>query len=122
MRSLKNLGRFVTVGACLLAFSMMSGTAEARPKYMTGFKALYAAKLSGVKITCACCHPTKSKKDRNDYGAALGKVLTKKNETDADKIKAALGKIEKEKSGTDGKTFIDLIEDGKLPGGDKAVK
>ena len=45
-----------------------------------------------------------------------------KNQKDVAKIKAALEKGGKEKSATDGKTFIDLINDGKMPGTKDVVK
>lgn len=124
MRSLKILGRFLTVGACMLAITLMtSESAFARAQYLKAFKAKYGEKeLKGVKVTCGVCHPTKSKKERNNYGAALGKLVGKKNEKDAKKIEEAIGKAEKEKSATDGKTFGDLIKDGKLPGTEDVVK
>jgi hypothetical protein len=74
------------------------------------------------KLTCAVCHPDKDKKIRNNYGAAFGKALTKKNETDEAKIKEALTKSEGEKSATDGKTFGDLIKAVELPGTAEAAK
>ena len=55
------------------------------------------------------------KKEKNNYGAAFGKALGAKNEKDGEKIKAALIKAEGEKSAVDGKTFGDLLKDGKLP-------
>ncbi len=77
------------------------------------------------KLGCAVCHPKdakEKKKARNNYGAALGKVVGKKNQTDEDKIKEALTKIEKEKSADGTKTFGDLIKEGKLPGTDEVAK
>ena len=55
---------------------------------------------------------------RNDYGKAFGTALgpDAKSVKDADKVKAALEKAAKEKSSTEGKTFGDLIKEGKLPG------
>ncbi len=74
------------------------------------------------KFECKVCHPGKSKKQRNDYGTALAKALGKKNEKDEDKIKEAIEKVAKEESSTKGKTFGDLIKDGKLPGTEEVVK
>lgn len=125
MRSLKTLGHLVTVGACLVAVVSLSSSAFARPKYCGAITECYPelAKKHGKdgKLTCAVCHPSteKSKKARNNYGAALGKHLEKKNETDVDKIKAALKKTEDDKSKTEGKTFGDLIKAGDLPGTDE---
>ena len=114
--------RNLIVAACMLAFVASGQQASARLQYLKAFKAAYASKLSGQKLTCAVCHPTKSKKDRNNYGAAVGKNVGMKNQKDEAKIKEALEKGGKEKSATDGKTFIDLINDGKLPGTKDVVK
>jgi hypothetical protein len=90
--------------------------AQARVKYSTEFKKQYPA-LKGV--TCFTCHdkdpdsPT-SRKLRNEYGVALEHALGKKNVLDVEAIKAALAKVESEK-GTNGKTFGDVIKEGKLP-------
>lgn len=121
MRILKNLGLYVTVGACLMALVAISGeTAVARPKYASTMTKQYPdlAKKHGKngKLSCAVCHPVSSKKKRNNYGVAVGKNLGKKNQTDEEKIKEALVKAEKEKSHVEGKTFGDLIEAGELPG------
>jgi hypothetical protein len=40
-----------------------------------------------------------------------------KKEKDVAKIKEALVKVEKEKSSVEGKTFGDLLKEGKLPSG-----
>ena len=127
MRSLKNLGRFLIAGACVFAMFLAFGeSASARPKYQAVMSKTYEdlTKKHGKdgKLSCAVCHPTKSKKERNNYGAALGKALEKKNETDEAKIKEALVKTEKEKSATEGKTFGDLIKAGELPGTEEVVK
>ena len=127
MRSLKNLGRYAVAGACLFAIVVLTGnTASARPKYAAVMSKQYEdlAKKHGKngKLSCAVCHPTKSKKERNNYGAALGKAIGKKNQSDEAKIKEALVKTEKEKSATEGKTFGDLIKAGELPGTKDVVK
>ena len=117
----------VMVAAAVLVMS--SPDASARPKYATNANAKYPdlAKKIGTdgKLTCALCHTTKdnSKKQiRNNFGAAVGKNLEKKNESDDEKIKAALEKAEAEKSATDDKTFGDLIKDGTAPGTDEPAK
>ncbi|MEZ6122302.1 MAG: hypothetical protein R3C49_03880 [Planctomycetaceae bacterium] len=127
MRSLNSAGRFLVAGACLFAMVLVLGeTASARPKYSGVMSSTYEdlAKKHGKdgKLTCAVCHPTKSKKERNNYGAALGKALDKPNQSDEAKIKEALVKIEKEKSATEGKTFGDLIKAGELPGTEEVAK
>jgi hypothetical protein len=73
---------------------------------------------------CNVCHMGKSKKDKNEYGKAVGKYLTKdeynkiKSDADAAKkyIDAGLDKAATEKSAS-GQTFGDLIKAGQLPGG-----
>ena len=120
MRGMKTVGRFAVVGVCLLAIVAVSNNAFARPKYGAVMSATYPELTEkhgkDGKLACSVCHPTKSKKERNNYGAAVAKGLEKKNESDEAKIKEALKKAEKEKSATEGKTFGDLIEAGELPG------
>ena len=126
MRGLKTVGRTLIVGSCLFALVVLSGSAFARPKYAAVMSTTYPdlAKKHGKdeKLGCAVCHPDKSKKIRNNYGASLGKAIGKANESDEAKIKAALEKIESEKSATEGKTYGDLIKAGELPGTDKAAE
>jgi len=73
---------------------------------------------------CDVCHYGASKKSRNDYGVALSKVgVTQANynklKGDQDKLaqilKAMFKKVESAKS-VSGKTFGELIKEGKLPG------
>ena len=106
--------------AGLMLVAALSSGVQARPAYKTAFAKKYPDVDKAKKVSCAVCHPEKSKKVKNDYGTALGKVVAK-NEKDADKIAEALGKIEKEKSksedeGKKGKTFGEILEDGKWPG------
>lgn len=121
MLTVKNSVRFVVAATVVAAVFIMAGSdAVARPKYSNVANAKYPelAKKHGTdgKLTCALCHPVKDKKVRNNFGAALGGKLGKKNESDEDKIKEALTEAEKEDSATEGKTFGDLIEAGELPG------
>lgn len=121
MRSLNNLGRFVIAGACLFAIvAISSSSATARPQYQKAMSAEYPELTekhgNNGKLSCAVCHPTKKKKERNNYGAAFGKGLEKKNEKDEAALKKALESAAKEKSATEGKTFGDLIKAGELPG------
>lgn len=105
-----------------------SQVAMARPKYNTEFWGMYEKEIGKLKdeTKCAACHNGgDDKKKRNDYGKAFGAAIVSKDvggsvdkggEKDVEKIKKALEVVAKEKSGTDGKTFGDLIKDGKLPG------
>lgn len=100
-----------------LVFGMAAPTAHARPKYLMAFKEAYPKLASEADTTkCNVCHFGTEKKNRNDYGMAVGEGLGAKNVMEADKIKEGLTKAEKGKSSVEGKTFGDLIKDGKLPG------
>jgi len=128
MRSLKNLGRLAIAGVCLFAIVILTGhSANARPQYERAMSKVYPefnkkhANENG-KLSCSICHPTKKKKERNNYGTAFGKGLEKKNEKDEAKLKAALEKAAKEKSATEGKTFGDLIKEGELPGTEEVAE
>ncbi len=126
MLTMKSVVRGVVTSAAAVALVLtLAGDAMARPKYLAVANATYpelAKKQTDGKLTCGMCHPEKEKKVRNNYGAALGKSLEKKNEADEAKIKEALKKAEKEKSATDGKTFGDLISAGELPGTNEPAK
>lgn len=114
----KNL-TWVACGLSLAGVLMVvaSGDAQARPNYLGEFKKSYEKlEAEADKVKCGICHYGESKKNKNDYGDALGKALDAKNVKDAEVIKKALKKIEEEKSKTEGKTFGDLLKEGKLPG------
>jgi len=108
----------MVVGAVL--FSSVEKV-EARAQYKKAFETKYEDVKKKNKITCNACHG-KKKSIRNNYGKALEKSFEKipeKGEKDKKKIEAALTKAEKEKSAIDGKTFGDLLKDGKLPASEK---
>jgi hypothetical protein len=73
---------------------------------------------------CNVCHFGTSKKNRNDYGQALSSLgVTKENydalKGDQDKLNAALKDLFKKgeaAKSVSGKTFGELIKEGKLPG------
>lgn len=114
----------------MLVFS--AAPAWAIPPFNEAFKKAYvkegtplAEKVAEVK--CNVCHVGKEKKDKNEYGKAVGKFLkkadftgdTKKyaNVKDDDAQKALAEGLEKaaaEKSSS-GKTFGELIKAGELP-------
>ncbi len=111
-------GTWLVCGAVLaaLVFVATAQDAQARPKYMGAFKEAYPALVTQADtIKCNVCHFGDKKTNRNDYGMAVGKSLGEKNVMDAEKIKEGLKKAEAEKN-ADGKTFGELIKDGKLPG------
>lgn len=75
------------------------------------------------KAKCNVCHVGATKKVRNEYGKAINTFITKKDIKDKEKIQDALDKVAKLKSKADddsSPTYGDLIEQGKLPGGDPA--
>ena len=91
-------------------------------KYVTGNpNAGFVAAVGMAK--CNVCHKGTSKKDHNEYGVALKKFITKKgyDALKANPVAAAkyitdgLASGEAEKSAA-GKTFGELIKEGKLPG------
>jgi hypothetical protein len=102
-----------------LVYGASSNQADARKPYFDGFKEKYGEDKQFAPLIedakCFICHVGKSKKNRNAYGMALSKALTK-NEKDKEKIQEALGKVEADKA-PDGETFGELIKDHKLPGG-----
>ena len=108
---------WMACGIALAAASIwLAPSADARPNYNKEFWGMYPSLAEQKEATsCGACHG-KEKKVRNDYGKAVGEALGGTKVLDAEKIKAALTKAEGEKSGTDGKTFGELIKDGKLPG------
>ncbi len=113
----------LTMVAAFAAVGLMLGSsapADARPKYKMAWdaenlkegSAMHKA-LNGMS-NCNVCHQGKDRKNRNPYGAAIGKALGEKNVMDAEKITEAIGKASKEKAAGSDKTFGDLIKDGTL--------
>lgn len=93
------------------------GPADARPQYQKGFGEEYPGLKAEIdRVRCDACHCAKDKKTRNDYGEALRKALKVKNEKRLDVVRQAMRAVEKEPSAVGGKTFGDLIDEGRLPG------
>jgi adenosylmethionine-8-amino-7-oxononanoate aminotransferase len=88
------------------------------------FKAVYVKEgtpLAAAVATAKCnvCHVGDSKKERNAYGQALAERLDKKQDMkNVEKIRQALAEVAALPSAVDGKTFGDLIAEGKLPAGE----
>jgi hypothetical protein len=99
----------------MMASACLSPQAFARNGYNTEFWNSYPSLKEHKETKCGACHG-KDKKVTNDYGKAFGQALGDVKVTNVDKIKAALEKAEAAKSATDGKTFGELIKEGKLPG------
>jgi hypothetical protein len=118
--------RAVAVLSGLLILCIGVNVTFGRPDYRKQFEDAYkgskiASALQDAK--CNVCHYGKEKKNRNDYGVALSKLLTEKSYKELKtkpeelnkKIKEAFKKVSTEKS-SGGKTFGELIDAGKLPG------
>ena len=76
----------------------------------------FAKEVEAAK--CVVCHGEKSKKERNAYGSALDKLLTKEDKRDADNLRKALDEVAALPSDPDKKdapTFGALFKEGKLP-------
>jgi len=102
-------------GLAVLGIYTTSPEAEARPKFNATFPEVYPKlKDAQAKVKCGLCHEGETKKVRNEYGQAVGKGMSKKNESDVEVIKAAFKKAEAAKSKS-GKTFGEMIEAGELP-------
>lgn len=101
-----------------VSVSLLSASpAFARKQYLNAFKAKYPKVAAAQKLTCAACHPVKSKKTRNAFGQMLGKELGKRNQRDNDIIAAAFDKLEKAPSPVPGKSYSDLFGAGGTPDG-----
>jgi hypothetical protein len=103
-------------------------SSQGRPPYPALFMEEYKANPDIIKAAkeakCNVCHDAagKSKKDRNEYGKALGqhvtgadfKMLMANKAALAAKVSVALKATEAEKNAA-GKTYGDIIKGGKLP-------
>jgi cytochrome c2 len=114
--------RVVVCGVVVLvgvSFVATPERADARPQYLKEFADKYKNLESQAKDSkCLVCHFGDKKTNNNDYGIAIKKVFgEEKNVKDVAKITEAFAKAEQEKSTANGgKTFGELIKEGKLPG------
>ena len=106
--------------------------AQARPTYKKEFDGLYVKKEPGTPeekalaaavatAKCNVCHVGEKKKERNVYGQALSKLLTKDDAKNVEKIQESIKKVESDKSdpnNASAPSFGDLLKQGKLPAGD----
>lgn len=114
----------------LLVVALMASQASALPPFNKEFAAKYVEGNSNAAFVeavgtakCNACHEGTSKKNKNAYGKAVAMFLTKaefeKVKADADAAKKyideGLEKAAAEKSAS-GKTYGELIAEGKLPG------
>lgn len=111
MRRLPKAGiGLVLMAVAAFAFLGASGReAQARPQYMKEFKNIYGEKQKDSN--CLFCHPSKDdKKQRNEYGKAVGSAIAAKNTKDVEKIKAGIEKVGGEMY--EGKTYKEYFEGG----------
>jgi hypothetical protein len=124
---MKKVCALVLCAAAALSTTLLVQPVQARAPYKKQFEAMYVKKDStdptekkfaeaAEAAKCNICHVGEKKKDRNEYGMALAKLLQKGDEKDIPKIDAALVTVSKEAS-KGGPTYGDLIKEGKLPGG-----
>lgn len=122
--------------ACGVVLAGSPRPALAIPPFKKEFDAKYVKKdgtdvekefaAKAEKVKCNTCHKGKTKKERNAYGDALAELLDKKaDEKDLKKIQESLDKVAGMKSKADdpsSPTFGELIQQGKLPGGEEDLK
>lgn len=110
----------------VVALSVGSSAVFAIPEASKQFKDHYPAlKEKADEAKCNVCHFGSSKKNKNDFGKALGEFIKKENykadrvKAEPEKVKAefteAFKKVEATKS-KGGDTFGDRIKAGNLPG------
>ncbi len=100
-----------------LWLSLPGRTVEARPQYFETFKKTYEplGKAAEEK-RCAVCHGMGKKTERNKYGQAIAEAVgDQKNLKDDEAVLKAVRSVEAKASGVEGKTFGDLIKEGRLP-------
>jgi hypothetical protein len=119
---------YLLCAACLV--SALASPAGAYPQFQKAFQDAYLKSLKDKKVAeamekgdvkCLVCHQGKqTKKNRNDFGKVVGKLLTKKDVKNNDKIVAELKKAlathvdpKNEKS----ETYLDRLNKGQWPGG-----
>ena len=115
-----SIARTTRICAAVLAFyaSLPGSVVQGRPTYLKVFKTSYEQEYrnSPETISCTVCHVGEKKQNRNNYGDAIANTTESKNEKDAVKLEKTLREVEKLPSAIPGKTFGDLIREGRLPG------
>ncbi|WP_157606170.1 hypothetical protein [Schlesneria paludicola] len=104
----------------LLSLCLIVPNTEARPKFRKIFQTTYETQFAGKDFgieSCTICHDkvNNNLRPRNNYGDTLAELLPKKNTTDEATIQSALKDAEEKPSAIEGKTFGDLIREGRLP-------
>lgn len=101
----------------LLVMVALSTPALAIPPFKKAFDEQYGKneqiKKASDEAKCNVCHFGTSKKNKNDYGKALGELL-KKDKYKEDRLKAEADAVKKEIE-----EAFKKVEDGKSKGGEK---
>jgi hypothetical protein len=94
---------------------------QAYPKYPGVFSSTYLSEYGGKQAgSCAICHDkTPDKYPLNNYGEAMSEISKGKRLNSEDAIRSALRDTEPKPSAVPGKTFGDLIKEGKAPSSKK---
>ncbi len=108
----------LSLSFAVLCAGFAMSSAEARPKYFSEFKDMYPNVTGAAEAKCDVCHAGKDKKMRNAFGNDYGMILNAKNSKDVEQIKKALKGVEAKPSKVAGKTYGDLLKEGKLPAGE----
>ncbi len=117
---MKRFSMFVLAVVAIVTSGLLTPEqVQARQPYFNNFKETYS-KLDSTKVDankCGICHGGEkgaNKKKLSKYAQELKAALGKTNIKDADEIKKALKTAEGKDAG-DGKTYGDLLNDGKFP-------
>ncbi|QDT56769.1 hypothetical protein Pan44_48290 [Caulifigura coniformis] len=117
---MKRFSMFVLAIVAIAATGLMAPErAQARLQYFKAFKETYT-KLDQAKVDeskCGICHGGEkgaNKKKLSKYAQEFGTAVGGKNVKDEPKIKEALKTAESKDAG-EGKTYGDLLKDGKFP-------
>ena len=124
--------RPLIVAASLLVVVVATQAALAVPPFAVAFKKEYldnnehkefAEEACKAPNSCLVCHQGKNRKNRNDFGKVVGKLLTKKDGKNTEKIATELKKaLDMHVDPKDDKsdTYLDRVKAGKYPVGDLA--
>lgn len=105
-----------SVLAMLSFAAVQNELAYGRPRTMKVFNTTYEPYYRSVPDAhrCTVCHSS-DKRVLNNYGHAVESTLGTKNESDLSAIERELRKTEELPSAIEGKTFGELIREGRLP-------
>ncbi len=122
MRKLMNVKTALLFGLAVAGLSMIcaENKVEARPNFKNIWAETYPDSKMLIAKKCGVCHPGKTKKEKNDYAAAVFKGLGKRKQADKEIIVKALKDAEKMPSSVPGKTYGDFIKADEIPPSKKA--